>query len=182
MRIKVRDWRVRVHYQCRHALYDAGYRTVRNLEEAKITELLSLPCVDANDVATILTLFYEANCEPVNPDYSLARQELAEFVEAFCSENNLEPETLLNMTVAGAVALSGISPITIPPLVRKIKHMMLGKPDPSELLKIPPYPKKKEPIGTWWKDKDLKIPSWAEELHQDYIAALQEGENSEDDL
>lgn len=170
MRIHIYKWRHRVNYPCRHAMYHAGIRTVRNLAETKIVDLLRLAETDANDVATIMTVVLESNREELHPNYGMSKLELAEAVNDLCENNNLDHKKLLEITVEGMLNIEGLDQATIPPIIRNIKHIMLGKPDPAELLKIPPESKKKGGnLGTWWQDPE-EI-SWEEEIAEEFKAA-----------
>lgn len=170
LRIHTFKWRHRVNYHCRHAMYNVGIRTVRDLSATKIVDLLRLAQTDANDVATIMTVVLESNREGLHPNYSMSKQELADTVNNLCENNNLDHKKLLELTVEDMLGIEGLDQATIPPIIRKIKHIMLGKPDPAELLKLQPENRKKGgSLGTWWQDP--KEASWEEEIEVEFMAA-----------
>lgn len=173
MRIHIYKWRHRVNYPCRHAMYNAGIRTVRELGGTKIVDLLRLAETDANDVATIMTVVLESNRGDLHPNFSMAKLELAEAVNNICENNNLDNKKLVEITVEGMLDIAGLDQATIPPIIRKIKHIMLGKPDPAELLKEPSAPTSSRKENAWWEDPDDE--TWIEqdikegELLSDYL-------------
>ena len=123
MRIHIYKWRHRVNYPCRHAMYNAGIRTVRELGATKIVDLLRLAETDANDVATIMTVVLESNREDLHPNFSMTKLELAEAVNNLCENNNLDHKKLVEITVEGMLDIAGLDQATIPPIIRKIKHI-----------------------------------------------------------
>lgn len=152
LRIHIFKWRHRVNYHCRHAMYNVGIRTVRDLGATKIVDLLRLAQTDANDVATIMTVVLESNLEGLHPNFSMSKQELADVVDNLCENNNLDHKKLMEITVEEMLTIEGLDQATIPPIIRKIKHIMLGKPDPAELLKEPALPQTARRENGWWEE------------------------------
>ena len=154
-------------------MYNAGIRTVRELGGTKIVDLLRLAETDANDVATIMTVVLESNREDLHPNFSMAKLELAEAVNNLCENNNLDHKKLVEITVEGMLDIAGLDQATIPPIIRKIKHIMLGKPDPAELLKESSAPTFSRKENAWWEEPDDE--TWIEqdikegELLSDYL-------------
>ena len=165
MRIHIYKWRHRVTYPCRHAMYNTGIRTVRDLAETKIVDLLRLAETDANDVATIMTVVLESNREGLHPNFGMTKLELAEAVNNLCENNNLDQKKLMEIMVEQMLNIDGLDQATIPPIIRKIKHIMLGKPDPTELQKMTVEPQALYDESAWWEELDES--TWIEQDEQD---------------
>ena len=135
----VRKWERAVDYACQHALHVAGYDEPKSIRQAKVADLLRIPEVDANNVASMLSFLYgEDNRwrKAINhgPNFNISREELLADVRAICEfyDYDQHPEWLADISVSDFLLLEGIDEVTIPPMVRKIKHILNGTDEPTE--------------------------------------------------
>ena len=172
-KIKMRAWKRRVSHNALHALREAGYRRPRDIVDVKVSKLLKIPDIDANDVTTMLLVLYDTMYDvrlPTNFDRS--REELAGVIREICVTYgfNKRPKKLLALTAKELLSITGRDMLVLPQMVRKIKHMVLGKPDPEELLKLPPVQMASRREGRWWDDRsDALGPTWEEQLRAEEI-------------
>lgn len=170
-KIKMRAWKRRVSHNALHALREAGYRRPRDIADVKVSKLLKIPDIDANDVTTMLLVLYDTMHDvrlPTNFDRS--REELAGVIREICVIYgfNKRPKKLLALTAKELLSITGRDMLVLPQMVRKIKHMVLGKPDPEELLKLPPVQKKERRESCWWADlPDAPDISWEKQLRDE---------------
>ena len=158
MNINMVAWKHKVSHTCLHALRERGYRWPADIAFVRVSSLLQIPEVDANDVTSMLSALYDVTYRsldnaPAPVEYGLSKQELAERIRAICMFHGFDrnPDRLLSITAMGLISLTGINATTLPQMVRKIKHIMLGKADPETLLRLPPIPKKEYTEGAWWE-------------------------------
>ena len=133
-------WACAVDCSCRHAFHTAGYDKTDRFMAAKVSDLLLVPEVDANDVASLLAFFYGENSKwrdrvDRRPNFNIPKTELASDIKDICEYYGFDahPDWLQNVTVADFLALDGIDEVTIPSMVRIIKHLMCGKAEPFDL-------------------------------------------------
>lgn len=180
--INMTAWNHKVSHNCLHALLEAGYRKPRDIAFVRVSRLLNIPEVDANDVASMLFALNDAvfnarniSCSPGS--FDLTREELAERVRKLCKEYRLDskPKKLLSLTAIELIKIANHDMAVIPQMVRKIKHFMLGKPDPEDLLSLPLIQKKAPREGRWWAaSSDAPYIKWEDQLRKE------ESENWED--
>ena len=170
-KIKMRAWKRRVSHNVLHALREAGYRRPRDIADVKVSKLLKIPDIDANDVTTMLLVLYDTMHDvrlPTNFDRS--REELAGVIRNICATYGFDkrPKKLLSLTAKELLSITGRDMLVLPQMVRKIKHLMLKKLDPEELLKLPPVQKKERRESCWWADlPDAPNISWEEQLRDE---------------
>ena len=172
MAIYMSAWRNKVHHGCLHTMRKYGYVFPTDIGNVEVSKLLQIPGVDANDVTSMLSALYDVTYRsldnvPAPSEYGLSKQELAERIRAICMVHGFDrhPDRLLSITAMGLISLTGVNATTLPQMVRKIKHIMLGKADPETLLRLPPIPKKEYTEGAWWED-----PAEKEESEQIYVS------------
>lgn len=168
-------WNHKVSHNCLHALLEAGYRKPRDIAFVRVSRLLRIPEVDANDVASMLFALNDAvfnarniSCPPGS--FDLTREELAERVRKLCKEYRLDskPKKLLSLTAIELIKIANHDMAVIPQMVRKIKHFMLGKPDPEALLSLPSIQKKEPCEGRWWAaSSDAPDAKWEDQLRDE---------------
>ncbi len=131
MKKQKRKWEQAVDYSCVHAFHAAGYDKPDSFIKVKVSDLILVPDVDANDVASLLAFFYgERNKwrRQVGrmPNFNISNAELAQDIRDICEYYAFDtyPDLLMNISVAEFLELDGIDEVTIPPMVRKIKHLM----------------------------------------------------------
>lgn len=61
MKPQKRKWEQSVDYSCVHAFHAAGFDSPDSFKSAKVSDLLLVPEVDANNVASLLAFFYGEN-------------------------------------------------------------------------------------------------------------------------
>ena len=131
MKKQKRKWEKAVDYSCVHAFHAAGYDKPDSFIKAKVSDLILVPEVDANDVASLLAFFFgESNKWRSQvgrvPNFNISKAELAQEIQDICEYYAFDtyPDLLMNIGVAEFLELDGIDEVTIPPMVRKIKHLM----------------------------------------------------------
>lgn len=131
MKKQKRKWEKAVDYSCVHAFHAAGYDKPDSFIKVKVSDLILVPEIDANDVASLLAFFYgERNKwrRQVGrmPNFNISKAELAQDIRDICEYYAFDtyPDLLMNISVAEFLELDGIDEVTIPPMVRKIKHLM----------------------------------------------------------
>ena len=163
----------KVSHTCLHILREEGYRKPKDIAYVRVSRLLQIPELDANDVTSMLSAFYDTICATRPPvSFGLSREELADVIHEICERYGFdsEPAELLALTAKELVDITGGNTVVLPQMVRKIKHMMLGKPDPEELLKQPPVQLASRREGRWWDDRsDVLGPTWEEQLRAEEI-------------
>jgi hypothetical protein len=172
--INMTAWNHKVSHNCLHALLEAGYRKPRDIAFVRVSRLLRIPEVDANDVASMLFALNDAvfkarniSCPPGS--FDLTREELAERVRKPCKEYRLDskPRKLLSLTAIEMIKIASHDMAVIPQMVRK-KHFMLGKPDPEALLSLPSIQKKEPCEGRWWAaSSDAPDAKWEDQLRDE---------------
>ena len=173
--INMTAWNHKVSHNCLHALLEAGYREPRDIAFVRVSRLLNIPEVDANDVASMLSALsdtvYKARKNPCSPgSFDITREELAERVRKLCKEYRLDskPKKLLSLTAIELIKIANHDMAVIPQMVRKIKHFMLGKPDPEALLSLPSIQKKEPCEGRWWTaSSDAPDAKWEDQLRDE---------------
>lgn len=162
-------WKHKVSHTCLHALREAGYRKPKDIAFVRVSSLLQIPELDANDVTSMLSALYDTSyTSRSHGSFGLSREELAEAVGEICDEYELDSERLLSLTPMELIRITGDDMAVLPQMVRKIKHILLGKPDPEELLKIAPVQKESRREGRWWADRPDSLGStWEEQLKAD---------------
>lgn len=168
-----RKWERAVDYACVHALHAAGFDKPDSFRTAKVSDLLLIPEIDANNVASLLSFLYGENNKwrkQVNrkPNFNISKAELASDIKDICEyyEFYAHPDWLENITVEDFLELDGIDEVTIPSMVREIKHL---KFDTSAPMVLSPSPrksgKKKEAVVC----AELCELSWAQQdaLHDE---------------
>ena len=166
MKKQKRKWEQAVDYSCVHALHAAGYDKPDSFIKVNVSDLILVPEVDANDVASLLAFFYgERNKWRSQvgrmPNFNISKAELAQDIQDICEYYAFDtyPDTLMNISVAEFLELDGIDEVTIPPMVRKIKHLMCD----AGTFDIPPISKcqyiKADIVG----DEEPGELTWAEQ-------------------
>ena len=143
MKKQKRKWEQAVDYSCVHAFHAAGYDKPDSFLKAKVSDLILVPEVDANDVASLLAFFYGENNKWRNqvnrmPNFNVSKAELAQDIQDICEYYTFDTcsDLIMNIGVAEFLELVGIDEVTIPPMVRKIKHLMRD----AGTFDIPPIP------------------------------------------
>lgn len=167
--INMTAWNHKVSHNCLHALLEAGYRKPWDIAFVRVSRLLQIPEVDANDVASVLSALNDAIYKTPGSlaSFNLTREELAELVRKICKEYRLDskPKKLLSLTAIELIKIANHDMAVIPQMVRKIKHFMLGKPDPEALLSLPSIQKKDPREGRWWAaSSDTYDAKWEDQL------------------
>ena len=172
-KINMNVWKHRVSHTCLHALREAGYRKPKDIAYVRVSSLLQIPELDANDVTSMLSAFYDTICTTRPPvSFGLSREELADVIHEICEGYGFdrEPAELLTLTVKELVDITNGNTVVLPQMVRKIKHMVFGKPDPEELLKLPLVHLARRREGRWWDERsDALGPTWEEQLRAEEI-------------
>lgn len=168
-------WNHKVSHNCLHALLEAGYRKPWDIVFVRVSRLLQIPEVDANDVASVLSALNDAIYKTPGSlgSFNLTREELAELVRKICKEYRLDskPKKLLSLTAIELIKIANHDMAVIPQMVRKIKHFMLGKPDPEVLLSLPSIQKKEPHEGRWWAESsDTPDAKWENQLRDEEYA------------
>ena len=168
MKKQTRKWEKAVDYSCQNTLRAAGYEKPEDFMEAKVADLLQVADVDANNVASLMAFFYGENNKwrsKINhrPNFNITKAELASDIRDICEyyEFDAYPDRLQNITAADFLELDGIDEVTIPSMVRKIKHLICGTPEPFDLSPMPLKACRKksvavcdEPSELSWDDQD----------------------------
>jgi hypothetical protein len=129
-KINMNVWKHRVSHTCLHALREAGYRKPKDIAYVRVSSLLQIPELDANDVTSMLSALYDTIYTTRPPvSNNLSREELADAIHKICEEHDFDinPESLLALTAKELVNLTEGDEVVLPQMVRKIKHIMLGK-------------------------------------------------------
>ena len=173
--INMTAWNHKVSHNCLHALLEAGYRKPWDIAFVRVSRLLQIPEVDANDVASVLSALNDAIYKTPGSlgSFNLTREELAELVRKICKEYRLDskPKKLLSLTAIELIKIANHDMAVIPQMVRKIKHFMLGKPDPEVLLSLPSIQKKEAHEGRWWTESsDAPDAKWENQLRDEEYA------------
>ena len=170
-KINMNVWKHRVSHTCLHALREAGYRKPKDIAYVRVSSLLQIPELDANVVTSMLSALYDTIYTTRPPvSNNLSREELADAIHKICEEHDFDinPESLLALTAKELVHLTEGDEVVLPQMVRKIKHIMLGKPDPEELMRLAPVQKESRREGRWWADRsDALGLTWEEQLKAD---------------
>ena len=58
-KINMNVWKHRVSHTCLHALREAGYRKPKDIAYVRVSSLLQIPELDANDVTSTLSALYD---------------------------------------------------------------------------------------------------------------------------
>ena len=83
----------------------------------------------------------------------------------------IPPKKLLSLTAIELIKIANHDMAVIPQIVRKIKHFMLGKPDPEVLLSLPSIQKKEPHEGRWWAESsDAPDAKWENQLRDEEYA------------
>jgi hypothetical protein len=129
-------WNHKVSHNCLHALIEAGYHKPRDIAFVRVSRLLRIPEVDANDVASMLFALNDAvfkarniSCPPGS--FDLTREELAERVRKLCKEYRLDskPKKLLSLTAKELIKIANHDMAVIPQMVKKkTLHVRQARP------------------------------------------------------
>ena len=172
-KINMTAWNHKVSHTCLHILREAGYRKPKDIAYVRVSRLLQLPELDATDVTSMLSALYDTIYTTRPPvSFGLSREELADVIREICERYGFdrEPEELLTLTAKELVDITDGNTVVLPQMVRKIKHMVFGKPDPEELLKLPPVQQSSRREDRWWDDRsDALGPTWEEQLRAEEI-------------
>ena len=172
-KINMTAWNHKVSHTCLHILREAGYRKPKDIAYVRVSRLLQLPELDANDVTSMLSALYDTIYTTHPPvSFGLSREDLADVIREICERygSDREPAELLTLTAKELVDITDGNTVVLPQMVRKIKHMVLGKPDPEELLKLPPVQQSSRREDRWWDDRsDALGPTWEEQLRAEEI-------------
>lgn len=173
-RINMTAWKHKVNHNCLHALQERGYRCPTDIACVRVSRLLQIPGVDANDVADMLMALYEttfrrSDQRDLPSGFDLSREELAKAIHELCEEYGFDkrPKRLLSLTAMELIVLTANNIALLPQMVRKIKHLLLGKTDPEELLKLPSVTINKRE-GRWWASS-FEPPTWEEQLQMEEL-------------
>ena len=144
MKINMRAWKNKVSHHCLHALLVAGYCRPKDIAFVRVSRLLQIPDIDANDVAAMLSALYDSTFKrgvkkhpPLS--FGLPKEGLATVVREICRKYHYDehPEKLVVLTAIELLRITDGDMIVLAQMVRKIKHFMMGKPDPEEMLHLP---------------------------------------------
>ena len=138
-----RRWEQAVDYSCVHAFHATGFDRPDSFTKVKVSDLILVPEVDANDVASLLAFFYGERNKwrsqvDRKPNFSVSKAELVQNIQDICEYYAFDtyPDLLMNISVEEFLELDGIDEVTIPSMVRKIKHLMRD----AGTFDIPPIP------------------------------------------
>ena len=167
MKSQKRKWEQAVDYSCVHAFHAAGFDSPDSFKSAKVSDLLLVQEVDANNVASLLAFFYGENNKwrkQINhkPNFNISKAELASDIKDISEyyEFDTHPDWLQNITVKDFLELDGIDEVTIPSMVRKIKHLLRGAAEPFDTSPMPLKSCRREEVTVSTEQSEL---TWAQQ-------------------
>lgn len=135
-----RKWEQAVDCSCISALKASGFDEPEAIRTAKVAELLIVPEVDLENVASLLSFFYTEDNKwreliDHEPIFNITEEELASDINAICDlyDYDQHPEWLAAISVKDFLELEGIDEVTIPAMLRKIYHILDGMVEPDEM-------------------------------------------------
>ena len=80
-KINMTAWKQKVSHTCLHALREAGYRKPKDIAYVRVSRLLQIPELDANDVSSMLSALYDSSyTSRSHGSFGLSREELADAI------------------------------------------------------------------------------------------------------